>query len=521
MSGSKDKKRRQDQKGHGAFDLRNPKEAEAELTRKKQTRTAVIVLVAVAVVGILLAIVNSGFFYRNASALRVDGTGISITEMSYYFSAAAQNSDEDQDQDALFEHAAEMAARSMLLRRQAEAAGLTVTEEWQVQIDAEIQSLQEQAEAWNMSANSLAAFQFGRGMNLNMLRSLYETMILGQLYVQHAVEERGADFTQAELEEYYQAHRDEFELVDFRIHSVSFTPEADIPALMESEDFVPGMITTLEDARATADAIAQAARADGEAGFLVGVLNSLDEVMREWFDEEHTLHSLQRAHLGALDYGDWLSADQRTEGDVTVVVGDHAVHVVFFLGLEDNRYYTTNVRHILIRPEEVDTSGFVNPDLDPEDVDWESVALQEEAARTLALTAAELEAEAVLEQWRAGAATEESFIELVREYSADYNEGADDPGFFGDINRQSQYVPEFLNWATDTSRRVGDVDIVQTQFGFHIMYFVGYNDEMYHRYALAQGRMAAEEFEEWLESTLEAMNPRPTLFARFVGGTAL
>lgn len=34
-------------------------------------------------------------------------------------------------------------------------------------------------------------------------------------------------------------------------------------------------------------------------------------------------------------------------------------------------------------------------------------------------------------------------------------------------------VDAFETWALDPDRKTGDVDIVQTQYGYHIMYFVG------------------------------------------------
>ena len=33
-------------------------------------------------------------------------------------------------------------------------------------------------------------------------------------------------------------------------------------------------------------------------------------------------------------------------------------------------------------------------------------------------------------------------------------------------------VPEFEQWATDKNRRAGDVGIVKSQYGYHIMYFI-------------------------------------------------
>ena len=34
-------------------------------------------------------------------------------------------------------------------------------------------------------------------------------------------------------------------------------------------------------------------------------------------------------------------------------------------------------------------------------------------------------------------------------------------------------VTEFNNWIFDDARKAGDVEIVKTSYGYHIMYFVG------------------------------------------------
>jgi hypothetical protein len=39
----------------------------------------------------------------------------------------------------------------------------------------------------------------------------------------------------------------------------------------------------------------------------------------------------------------------------------------------------------------------------------------------------------------------------------------------------SNYVDNFKNWAIDPARKTGDCDIVETSYGYHIMYFVKNN----------------------------------------------
>ena len=82
------------------------------------------------------------------------------------------------------------------------------------------------------------------------------------------------------------------------------------------------------------------------------------------------------------------------------------------------------------------------------------------------------EAERILEEWKNGDATEESFAELANAYTEDPGSSTTG-GLYEDIAPGDSYVENFLNWTIDMNRRVGDTDIVQTEYGYHIMYYVG------------------------------------------------
>ncbi len=114
----------------------------------------------------------------------------------------------------------------------------------------------------------------------------------------------------------------------------------------------------------------------------------------------------------------------------------------------------SSVRHILVCPEggTEDDTGV----LSYSDAEW---------AACLA------EAEKILEEWRNGEATEESFAALVATYTEDPG-SASTGGLYTDVAPGSNYVENFLNWSIDMSRKPGDTGIVQTEFGYHIMYFV-------------------------------------------------
>ncbi len=120
-----------------------------------------------------------------------------------------------------------------------------------------------------------------------------------------------------------------------------------------------------------------------------------------------------------------------------------------------------DIRHILIVPAEQDENGAYT------DEAWQ---------------AAQQQAEQLLQQWQSGEATEESFAELAVDNSADGS--ASNGGLITDVY-PGQMVDEFNDWCFDEARQVGDVGIVRSQFGYHIMYLSAVGDEI-HWYTVAE-----------------------------------
>lgn len=120
-------------------------------------------------------------------------------------------------------------------------------------------------------------------------------------------------------------------------------------------------------------------------------------------------------------------------------------------GLDKNSGNIVDVRHILIMPKgETGADGY-------------SEAQWKEALES---------AEKLLAQWKAGEATEESFAALAKEHTEDGG-SKENGGLYTDITPYTSFVPNFLNWCVDLSRQVGDTGIVESEYGYHIMYFVG------------------------------------------------
>ena len=108
------------------------------------------------------------------------------------------------------------------------------------------------------------------------------------------------------------------------------------------------------------------------------------------------------------------------------------------------------------------------------------------------LVGSEETANALLAQWQAGEATEESFAALATENTTDTG-SAENGGLYENVLK-GQMVTEFEDWCFDDARQSGDTGIVQTTYGYHVMYFVSrdlYSDWQ----SLAASKLGSEKLE--------------------------
>ena len=174
---------------------------------------------------------------------------------------------------------------------------------------------------------------------------------------------------------------------------------------------------------------------------------------------------------------DWLYSSDRKAGDVRQD-STTVVYVVKPVYMSDTK--TVNVRHILIAPESSkssDDSSSSNSAKDCTDKEW---------------AAAKKKAESILAEYNKGKKTSKAFASLAKANSSDGN--ASDGGLYENVTT-NQMVPTFNAWCFDSSRKTGDVGIVKTEYGYHVMYFEGKNDQTVWQY-IAQQALASEDSEK-------------------------
>jgi len=117
--------------------------------------------------------------------------------------------------------------------------------------------------------------------------------------------------------------------------------------------------------------------------------------------------------------------------------------------------------------------------------------------------AAKEKAESWLQTWEDGDATEESFAALANENSTDT--GSKTNGGLYENVYPGQMVSAFNNWCFDENRKAGDTGIVETSYGYHVMYFVGQSDETYREY-LVKNDLTSEDYTNWYNALVDALD---------------
>ncbi|MBQ7345987.1 MAG: peptidylprolyl isomerase [Oscillospiraceae bacterium] len=205
--------------------------------------------------------------------------------------------------------------------------------------------------------------------------------------------------------------------------------------------------------------------------------SKVSSVMNEWIRDE----ARKNGDITALAY-ETTSTD--SDGKETKTLKGY--YVVLYLDSNDNNFALANVRHILVAFEGGTTNSTTG-------TTTYSQAEKDAAKKT---------AEALLEQWKKGDATEESFGELANKESDD-GDGTTG-GLYEDVY-PGQMVTNFNDWCFDEARKPGDTGIVESTYGYHVMYYVGDSEQNYRDHMITEDKLT-EDMEAWQTALNEAMS---------------
>lgn len=539
MSASSKKKLRKEQEAARMTERQEKARKEAKKT-KVYTAVFAIIMAAILLIAVILLPYNcaksSGYFTKKTIAAVTGEHELNSVEMSYYFNDTISNQyaewtemygdyvsfytsmwgldltkplneqkyDDDMTwSDFFVEKSLNAAKETYALYDKAMAEGLTLTEEQEKDIET------------TMSQVSMYANLYGYSNLSDYLVALYG-------YGSSEASYREYQHVNAIASAYYNAHQDSLEYTadDVKAHneknpaaynSYSFnayyvTVADYLPEAQKAEDgtTVPYTDEEKETARAAAEKVANdlsAAKSVVELDSLIAALEINKD--QEGIASDPYVDSLYSSLPSS--FQTWLSAEGRKIGDITVIEDrllpeDHeheegeehsedegeinGYYVVIFNGVKFNNEPLANVRHLLVSFK----GGTYNSETGKTTYsDTEKAAAKETA-------------EKYLNEWKQGETTEETFIALVKKYSDDSSK--EEGGLFEDITPVSNYVENFLNWSIDPDRKAGDVEIIETEYGYHIMYYVADDEYTYREYMIRNDLLSAD-MEAWYKTIID------------------
>ena len=378
--------------------------------------------------------------------------------------------------------------------------------------DDMVSSIQSYAEQQGVSEDEYCKSVFGSDATLEGIKPYVEMSGLASAYYNDV--EDNIEVTDDEINTYYDENKDNYDSVDYRVCKI----EADMPeeeteaeteaqteivAESSSETAVTESQTETESETMSAEESEAAAKAEEEAkaAAMAEAKAKADDMLSKITDEasfekvygdyatDASTDSLntdkKKSSISPTDVANWLFDADRQAGDTTVIedTANNAYYVVYFKDRYLDHTKTVDVRHILISADTASTDTAETEETETaaagetETAETESAEAQEQAKED-AKAAAKIKAEQILDDWKNGDATEDSFAELAKTYSDD--SGSNTNGGLYEAVKEGQMVTNFNDWIFDASRKPGDTGIVESDYGYHIIYFIGEDAEEWH-----------------------------------------
>ncbi len=304
-----------------------------------------------------------------------------------------------------------------------------------------------------------------------------------------------------EIEAYYSENKDNYDKVSYRYFTIPYE-KVTYTAPAEGEKLAEGAPASEDEASAITEENRKAAeekanemqsRITDEQSFIELAREYASDEDREKYEKDDATLVTTGSAASTSPLAEWYKSADRRAGDTDVIDNNNNGYTVaYYLSRERDSSSTVDVRHILLGTETAAEDAS----------DEEKAAVESANAEQKEL------AEKVLSQWESGEKTEESFAALAKEYSEDGN--AAEGGLYENVTR-GQMVAEFNDWIFDSARRTGDSGIVQTSYGYHVMYFVG--DGMPAWKASARTDLLAQKYQELYDSLAEKYKVSTSEFA--------
>lgn len=384
--------------------------------------------------------------------------------------------------------------------------GLELDEADQAYIDQQIEDLREEAEGAGStgtddqpkvkySLNAYLRKVYGGSINERFLRKQLKIQLLAQKYLAERTDEIAEGYEQADIDAAYKEDTSKYDFVTFRAYTFKTT---ELTAEENETDEQLKARQEKADAEVKKNANDFYGAVKNEATFTAKA-KELNKDTENYDVDKDTLYSMLKDSVSqnfSEDAAKWLFDSSTKVGTAKLFSDEENGKYIVVLALKaPHQEKTVTARHILFSTKDQNTGS---------DLSDEEIAEKKK------------QAEDVLKQFNEGSKTEESFAALAVKNTEDSGSSANG-GLYENIY-PGQMVTEFNDWCFDESRQPGDVEIVETDYGYHIIYFVAKDGTNYYDSAIRSSK-ADEDIETETKELQEGdtykvgIGPRRTEYA--------
>lgn len=494
---------------------KNAHSMEARNTAKKVVNKVIsIVLCAVIVLGVVAFSLN--YYGALQRVIKIGGVGsdqsVSIAEYEYYYMRAynqvryqaqyyqyyyqTSNYDlsltpEEQTQttkdadgneitwaEKLHEDTLEIIQLHKAYYNEALKMGLKLTKADEAFIDKQIEDLRDEAKSAGSNSSSsnsenkvtysLNAYLrkvYGGSINERFLRKQLKIQVLAQKYLTERTNEIAKDYDQKDIDAEYKKDTTAYDFATFRAYTFKTTE-------LTKED------KETDDALKARQAKANAEVKKNANDFYNAVTNDatftakakeLNKDTADYNVDKETKYSMLKSTAQSTfseDAAKWLFDSSTKLGSKKLFSDEENGKYIVVLALsKPHQEQTVTARHILFQTKDQNSGN---------DLSEEEIAKKK------------TQAEDVLKKFNEGDKTEDSFAALANEYNEDT--GSSSNGGLYEHIYPGQMVTEFNDWVFDANRKAGDVELVETDFGYHIIYFVAKDGKDYYDSAIRSSK---------------------------------
>ena len=458
---NKEQTEQTEQKVMTKYDRKVQKRKEQKEKEKKEERisTAVGIVFLVALVCLVASFPIRTYLATHETYVVVNGEAVNRVEFDYQYNLTKNNyitqygsyltyfgldtskdlstqmySDTLSWQDYFEQLAVDNLKQSKALKAAAAAEGFTydTTDEY----NTFKESIKTSAAASGVSEKEYIRSIYGGYATMSRIEQYVKNDMVMNAYYEKLQEDNAP--SDDEIQSYYDENKASYDSVDYRLTTINAELPTEPTELADPVDETAAADTAnTTDGTTTADTTQDTAYQPSDAE----IAKAMEDAKVLADDAEQTVAKDGEAHenekKSSVNYliSDWLFDDARKAGDTTVITNDnsHCYYVVAFEQRYLDETLSADVRVII--PTE-DKTG-----------------------------------DEILEEWKSGAATEDSFAELCKKYTQDTS-AVENGGLFEQVTKTGM-TEELSSWIFDSSRQAGDTVAITASDTTYVLYYIG------------------------------------------------